>query len=227
VRPIRILLCVVLTVALSAGPTLAQGADDRFPEDITFFLPAGHYFFSTLAVDPKRPDVAYMGTYEGLVYRTKDGGITWEKFVLVPEVKRMYQSMGERFYAGRVRSSGELPSVSYPEAMAKRSTDFLRNKANSDNLGAVGNFLELGSIGKKHMSLKMLPTTKISQREMQASYSAAGSELELANPLGIGPGGGGRAALGTTQFADWGWVADRPGWPPGPGARRASRSAGG
>ena len=62
---------------------------------------------SALAIDPSNPDHIYVGTEEGTVVRSTDGGITWQESQLSP-FNVLARSVG-----GPVRIP-TLPSLDYP-----------------------------------------------------------------------------------------------------------------
>ena len=91
-----------------APPTTTVGSfgPDVYLDDITYTLRLN--WFRSVAVDETNPDVAYVGSYDGYVFKTMDGGKTWDESRLIPERRPFYGDAGERVYFGRHRFNVDL-----------------------------------------------------------------------------------------------------------------------
>jgi len=67
-------------------------------EDITYSLRLAN--LRSLAVSTEDPDVAYLGSREGYVWRTADGDKTWDESRLITEPRPFYGDKGERWSIG-------------------------------------------------------------------------------------------------------------------------------
>jgi hypothetical protein len=111
-------LCVVVlsgaTPALGGGALPARNGIppecERFEvKDLTLTLRDDYY--SAIAADPNQPDVAYVGSFEGRVYKTVDRGLTWRESTVIPEVKSLYGFASQSVFFGSLRSAGDdLPA---------------------------------------------------------------------------------------------------------------------
>ncbi|MCA9673018.1 MAG: hypothetical protein KC503_45815 [Myxococcales bacterium] len=81
--------------------SLAPGV---FVEDATTTLRLT--FFGVIAVSPHDPKVAYVGSYDGYVFKTIDGGKTWDESRLIIEPRPYYGDGGQRLYFGVHRRAG-------------------------------------------------------------------------------------------------------------------------
>jgi len=62
--------------------------------------------FSTLAIDPADPKVVYVGTNQGRVYRTRDGGHVWTESTVIAEQSLLWSTPGSTIFFGSIRGSG-------------------------------------------------------------------------------------------------------------------------
>lgn len=99
-------------------PAAFQGSlgPEVFLEDINFTVRRD--WFRTIAVSPHDPNVAYVGSFDGYVWKTDDGGMTWDESRLITEPKSFYGDSGELIYFGRHRT-GDGSSVSLDEEISK------------------------------------------------------------------------------------------------------------
>ncbi|MCA9669462.1 MAG: hypothetical protein KC503_27895 [Myxococcales bacterium] len=63
-------------------------------------------FMRTITVSPHDPKVAYVGSYDGYVFKTIDGGKTWDESRLIVEPRPFYGDGGQRLYYGIHRRAG-------------------------------------------------------------------------------------------------------------------------
>jgi hypothetical protein len=116
-------------VLLCPGPAAAEGptrptahsgslAPDVFFDDITYTLrPA---YFRTITVSPHDPKVAYAGSYNGFLWRTLDGGKTWEETRLIVEPPSFYGDLYQTVYFGVHRLPGG-PSCAFEHFLSRRA----------------------------------------------------------------------------------------------------------
>jgi len=96
-------------VALLAGraraddPTIPPEAERFEVTDVTTTMRADN--FSALAIDPADGKTAYVGTDQGRIYKTTDGGRTWNESTVLPERKLLWQAPGATTYFGGLRSA--------------------------------------------------------------------------------------------------------------------------
>jgi hypothetical protein len=96
-------------VALLAGrahaddPTIPPEAERFEISDVTTTMRADN--FSALAVDPADGKTAYVGTDQGRIYKTTDGGRTWNESTVLPERKLLWQAPGATIYFGGLRGA--------------------------------------------------------------------------------------------------------------------------
>ncbi len=55
---------------------------------------------NTISVSPHDPETAYVGSFDGYIWKTTDGGRTWTERRLIQETKAFYGDSGERIYFG-------------------------------------------------------------------------------------------------------------------------------
>jgi len=72
-----------------------------YREDITNTLRLG--WFRSVAVSPHDPEVAYVGSYAGYVFKTEDGGKTWDESRLVVEPRGFFGDASQYLYFGMQR----------------------------------------------------------------------------------------------------------------------------
>ena len=85
-----------------AATTVGSLAPDVYLDDITYTLRAS--YFRTVAVSPRDPDTAFVGSYNGFLWRTRDGGRTWQETRLIQEPVPFYGDGWEQVYLGVHRS---------------------------------------------------------------------------------------------------------------------------
>ncbi|HEV7556994.1 MAG TPA: hypothetical protein VGO00_16120 [Kofleriaceae bacterium] len=106
-------LGVTLTLAVTAGRTHAQ--DPEIPAgfthvettDVTATLRDDTY--TTIAVDPEDANTAYLGTIEGRIYRTSNGGRTWTEATVLDDPGNAWQLPGTPLFAGSFHAQGAPP----------------------------------------------------------------------------------------------------------------------
>jgi len=88
-------------------PTTDVGSfgPDVYLDDITYTMRLN--WFRSMTIDETNPDVAYVGSYDGYVFKTVDGGKTWDESRLIPERRPFYGDAGERVYFGRHRFNSD------------------------------------------------------------------------------------------------------------------------
>ncbi|MFH1131558.1 MAG: hypothetical protein V1754_09490 [Pseudomonadota bacterium] len=67
-------------------------------EEISYTLRAA--YFRTVTVSPHNPQVAYVGSWDGYVWKTTDGGKTWDESRLILEQQPFYGDAGQFLYFG-------------------------------------------------------------------------------------------------------------------------------
>lgn len=96
-------------VALLAGraraddPTIPDEARRFEVSDVTTTMRGDN--FSALAIDPADGKTAFVGTNEGRIYKTTDGGRTWTESTVLPERKLLWQAPGATIFFGGIRSA--------------------------------------------------------------------------------------------------------------------------
>jgi photosystem II stability/assembly factor-like uncharacterized protein len=107
---------VLACIALASGVRVvhAQGADDTpgaIPagfervdlSDLTFTLRDDN--FTWITVDPNDAKTAYVGTMQGRIYKTTDGGQTWMESTVLTEPGLLWTTSGSSIFFGSIRSS--------------------------------------------------------------------------------------------------------------------------
>ncbi len=110
-------------------------------EDVSYTIRAAG--FRSGAVSPHDPRTAYVGAFDGYVFRTTDGGKTWDESRLIPEARPFFGDGWEQLYFGVHRDAGESESGldgSAPERPAthRRSAQIGRGAGESDGEGSGG-----------------------------------------------------------------------------------------
>jgi len=77
-------------------------------EDVSYTVRT--VYFKSLGISHKDPDTAFLGSFDGYVWRTTDGGKTWDESRLIPEIKPFFGDGWETLYFGVHRSDGRLES---------------------------------------------------------------------------------------------------------------------
>jgi hypothetical protein len=142
--PVAALLLLLLSVLLAPSPLRAQqqpapaaAAPAGFPappeepvftgsfspgvvlEDISYTIRMN--YMRTITISPHDPNVAYAGGYDGYVWKTIDGGRTWDESRLITEIFPYFGDANERIYFGVHRSGGGSSGQSYTEARSGES----------------------------------------------------------------------------------------------------------
>ena len=132
----RYRLLIALALAMVAAPVAAQDLPASlaaipptvptegslgpgvYLEDITYTIRLA--FVRTLTVSRTNPDVAFAGSYDGFVWKTVDGGRTWDESRLIVETKPFWGDAYERVYFG-VHRLDSGPSRAFDDKTARRS----------------------------------------------------------------------------------------------------------
>jgi len=103
-----------------AAPTTTVGSlgPDVYADDVTYTIRAA--YFRSITVSPHDPEVAYAASYDGYVWKTVDGGRTWDESRLIVETRPFFGDAGERLYFGVHRSGG--PGGTSPDLLARPRT---------------------------------------------------------------------------------------------------------
>jgi hypothetical protein len=118
---VRWWLLSVLLFASRAGaqqpPAHGSFAPDVGLKDITYTLRAA--YFRSATISPHDPNVAYVSSWDGYVWKTIDGGQTWEESRVITETRPFYGDAGERLYFGVHRTDGAdrrlwIPPITVP-----------------------------------------------------------------------------------------------------------------
>ena len=92
-------------------------------EDITYTIRLA--YARTITVSRHDPKTAYIGSWDGFVWKTTDGGRTWDESRLIIEARPFYGDGGQRLYFGKHRQAGgpssEADSVSVRYGRKARS----------------------------------------------------------------------------------------------------------
>jgi len=101
-------------------PTTSAGSlgPDVYLEDVTYTVRVA--WPRTITVSKRDPEVAYIGTYNGQVLKTTDGGKTWDESRLIIEPPDFYADFGQKLYFG-VHRSDKGPNRMLDEVMEERS----------------------------------------------------------------------------------------------------------
>lgn len=90
-----------------------QGASVLSTENLTRgFRLNGH--FTIMAQDPNDPQVAYIGTRDGYIYRTYDGGVSWSEILLDVEMTPIPRALREGISVGPLNLRG-LTGARWPD----------------------------------------------------------------------------------------------------------------
>jgi len=112
----RSLFRVAIVVITGATAGRARGQDVEIPPgfahvattDVSATLRDDTY--TTIAVDPGDPNIAYVGTIEGRIHKTSDGGRTWTEATVLDNAGNAWQLPGSPLYAGSFHDEGAPPT---------------------------------------------------------------------------------------------------------------------
>jgi photosystem II stability/assembly factor-like uncharacterized protein len=146
--PEAVAFAVTLAVALCAGaePTSRPAAPPGsfqpgiYLDDVTYTI-RSTASFKCGTVSPHDPETAFVGTFEGYLYRTKDGGKSWDESRLIPEAKPYFGDGWEQLYYGVHRSADASESAldgSEPERPATRRRTLTSMRANEETESGGG-----------------------------------------------------------------------------------------
>jgi photosystem II stability/assembly factor-like uncharacterized protein len=110
-------LLVLLLPGVAPAQPAGSLAPDVYLDDITYTLRAA--YLRGVTISPQNPEVAYVGSYDGYVWRTVDGGRTWDESRLIVETFPYFGDAGERTYFGIHRLAGG-PSRAFDHFLALR-----------------------------------------------------------------------------------------------------------
>ena len=111
-------------------------------EDITYTLRLA--YSRSITVSPHDSNVAYVGSWDGYVWKTVDGGRTWDESRLIVEARPFYGDGGQRLYFGRHRvpggpsSSADAPHQRYGRPSSSRTSAPVEDDAGHGGGGARG-----------------------------------------------------------------------------------------
>ena len=167
---------------VAASPAYAQGTlppgiapgFERFEiTDVTFTLRDDT--FNVLTVDPVDSATAYIGTNQGRVYKTTDGGRVWTESIVISERSLLWATPGGSLFLGGIRSPGPEP----------RAYDLIGNRLTQGPLG-----LTQGPIDFPYVP-GQLPRYALTE----------GASNPLADESEMASGGGGLIVYGLSQRA--------------------------
>ncbi len=75
-----------------------------FIDDITYTIRLA--YARTITVSRHDPNTAYIGSWDGFIWKTTDGGNTWDESRLIIEARPFYGDGGQRLYFGKHRQAG-------------------------------------------------------------------------------------------------------------------------
>ncbi|MCA9669460.1 MAG: hypothetical protein KC503_27885 [Myxococcales bacterium] len=101
---VRALAGIKLPASTPSGKFKGSMGKDVVLHDVTNTLRLT--FMRTITVSRKNPNVAYVGSYDGYVFKTTDGGKTWDESRLIVEPRPFYGDGGQRLYFGVHRRAG-------------------------------------------------------------------------------------------------------------------------
>lgn len=120
----RALAVALLGIAVLGGTARAQPSDeedDTEPPDVVeggipadmerFELNDLTYTmrddtFNTITVDRDDTRIAFVGTHQGRIYKTSDGGRTWKESTVIPEQRPLWAVPGGSTFLGAIRDDG-------------------------------------------------------------------------------------------------------------------------
>jgi hypothetical protein len=91
-------------------PFLGSLAPDVYLDDITYTIRMA--YMRTATISWHDPNVAYVGSWDGYVWKTVDGGQTWDESRLIVEPFPFYGDGGQRLYFGSQRTAGPSTGIS-------------------------------------------------------------------------------------------------------------------
>jgi photosystem II stability/assembly factor-like uncharacterized protein len=102
-----------------AAPTTKVGSlgPDVYLEDLSNTLRLAYN--RTITVSRRDPNIAYVGSFDGYIWKTIDGGKTWDESRLIVEPRPFFADSGQRLYFGRHRLAGG-PQAPAPAKIKKR-----------------------------------------------------------------------------------------------------------
>jgi hypothetical protein len=122
------------TAVLWSVPAFAQPADDEEKDEATDAQTDGGVppglersevtdltytmrddTFNTITIDDDDPRVAFVGTYQGRIYKTTDAGRTWTESTVVPEQRPLWAVPGGGTFLGGVRGDGGTTATPFLE----------------------------------------------------------------------------------------------------------------
>ena len=108
---VAVLALALLAASPSGAQTEGSLGKDVYLDDITYTIRPGYMRSAT--VSPHDPNVAYVTSYDGYLWKTIDGGRTWDESRVILEARSFFGDAGEKLYFGVHRSApGSLFSLS-------------------------------------------------------------------------------------------------------------------
>src|SRR5215470_16459571 len=95
---------MLATAVARADDGIPAGFDRVDVSDLTFTLRDDD--FASIAADPSDPRTAYVGTFQGRVYKTTNGGRTWTESTVIPEQRLLWATPGSSIFYGAIRNPG-------------------------------------------------------------------------------------------------------------------------
>jgi hypothetical protein len=107
------------TPTTPAPPPKAKGSfqPDVYLKDITSTLRM--QYFRSLTISRHNPKVAYVASFDGYVFKTVDGGQTWDESRLIVERRPFFGDYGQRLYFGIHRRPGGSYTRGEPSIYAR------------------------------------------------------------------------------------------------------------
>ena len=108
-----------------------------YVDDITYTIRVAYP--KGITVSRHNPNVAYVGSFDGYVWKTDDGGLTWDESRLIVEPRPYYGDGGQRLYFGKHRVAGgpisaaDSASVKYGRKLA--ASGYSAGTSDSDSGG--------------------------------------------------------------------------------------------
>lgn len=172
---------------LSMQPT-AHGSftPDVYLEDITNTLRMT--YFKSLTVSRFDPDTAYVASWDGYVFKTTDGGRTWDESRLITERRAYYGDHWERIYFGVHRAAGGP----VPTPMGSRRFTIHRTKLGARATARHTKFSRLRSPSGRGLSAPHMTWTRTPIGRPKVSIGALG-RMGAAENVNFGIGLPGRA----------------------------------
>jgi hypothetical protein len=113
--------------------SLAKGI---YYEDITHTLRMT--FFRGITISKTNPKVAYVPSFDGYVFKTEDGGKTWDESRLIVERRPFYGDKSQYLYFGIHRSGGSPSVKNFAPLSFKRRNVRIKNIVGFNDIDVAG-----------------------------------------------------------------------------------------